>query len=193
MVRIVSALRTFLVLGFGLLAGGIIGGYATSLVYGQREAPRPPPPQVTPTGAPSCPPCPVCPPSRPDLAAQDAPEVDAPEEVPPLEELELPQEAARPGLPASAVRLASTGFQREIAPCIQQARDTALAGTLLLDLTVTATGGIGHIRDVGVVRREGSVEALETCLVEAAGRVQFDWGSGDGESKLRYPVQVGAH
>lgn len=188
MVSVVSALRTFVLLGFGFLAGGLVGGYAVSVVYGDGDRPATTPPQTAP-----CPVCPVCAPQRPIEDPGRTPDEQVePEEIEPPEEIEVPQEATRPGLPASAVRLASGGFQRESATCIEQANAAGTNGSLLLDLTVTATGGIGHIRELGVVKKTGEVGALETCLGEAAKRVQFEWRSGEGESKLRYPVQVGS-
>jgi hypothetical protein len=185
MVSSVSGLRTFLVLGVGLIVGGLAGAWATSAVHGSGGE-RPPGPSS------ACPPCPVCSaekPALPPVPERDVDEIAAEDEP----EVDLPSDPARAGLPASAVKLASAGLQREIAACLALPEVQGEYGALLLDLTITATGGIGHIREVGVVRREGEISRVEACIDEGARRVQFDWGGGDGESRLRYPVQVGSH
>ena len=77
-------------------------------------------------------------------------------------------------------------------PCIATAREAGAAGSLLLDLTVTASSGVGHISSTDIAVRETTDEAIGPCLLEAAERVQFDWPSADGQSQLRYPVRIGS-
>ena len=66
-------------------------------------------------------------------------------------------------------------------------------GTVLLDLTVTATGGQGFISDASMVERSGdavSSSELEHCLLEAARRAKFEWSAEDGEAHVRLPVAL---
>lgn len=181
----VSSLRTFLAVGSGVIAGGILGAYVTTTIYGERVDVPPAPAPVL------CPPCPVCRAVSSSTEAEGlravVPAVD-PDQPPP--EVEVP-EIARPGLPASAVRMASAAFEREVAPCLSGGGGGE--GMVVLELTVTATGGIGHIRELEITRREGMVGEIEACAGEAARRVQFEWPSGDGESKLVMPLKLRSH
>ena len=180
-----SVVRTFVVFGVGIIAGGIIGGYATAVVYGERPTPSL-------AALPACPACPACPsparrpreepgPAEPETAVEVSPS-GAPEEI------DLGSEPARPGLPAQAVRIASAGFGREIQACLTKETE----GTALFDLTVTATSGVGHLREVTLLKADPKLKALEPCFLEAAQRVQFAWPQGEGESKLRYPLVLTA-
>lgn len=94
-------------------------------------------------------------------------------------------------MPASAIQMASAALKRELEPCIKSAEAEGISGTLLLDLTITATSGVGHIQGADVVDTKGAVDGIEECLLDAAARVQFDWTQADGETKLRYPVRLG--
>jgi len=185
-------MRTFLPLGVGLIAGGVIGAYAMTVVYGQHQR-GPEPAKVI------CPPCPACvaPPPSPGVASAGGEDDTTPETGPSPgasatpagpETLDLPTEGRVPGLPSSALKLASSGFTREIAPCLDQARTENMSGSLLVDLTVTSTDGIGRIRDLGVIKADATAAGLQPCLLEAARRVHFEWTNGDGESRLRYPI-----
>lgn len=195
MVGDVSMQRTFGVLAFGLLAGGVVGAYATTTVYGQRSPPPPAP------KAAACAPCPVCPTCPPPVDCAAPPAVGSDEitdlvEAPadPVVGLE-PEIGAQQwrgaGLPASAIGMASKALSREIQPCLQTAREAGASGSMVLDLTVTATGGVGHIRHAEVASSDTEDPDLAPCLIGAAGQVQFDWPDADGESRLRYPVRVG--
>ncbi len=194
MVFAVSALRTFLTLGVGLIAGGVVGAYAMTVVYGQRSTSLepskmqcPPCPACTTAAAP----CPICPAPGDDGTARPAPASPAPDEtVEAIVPETLDAIPRLPGLPASALKLASAGFAREIEPCMEKARTEGLRGTLLLDLTVTSTDAVGHIPAVELVRADPTAAGIHACLVEAAGRVHFEWKDEDGQTRLRFPVQL---
>lgn len=207
MVVVVSALRTFLTLGVGLIAGGVVGAYGMTVVYGQRSSIMEPakmqcPPCPACTAA-SAAPCPICP-SGP--AADLDPGAPLPEDgrtpsgtqaTPGTEETvvaDTPESLdvipRLPGLPASALKLASAGFSREIVPCLEKAQADGLRGTVLLDLTVTSTDAVGHIPLVELVRADPSAADIHPCLVEAARRVNFEWRAEDGQTRLRFPVQL---
>ena len=175
--------RTLLVLAFGLLSGGIIGAYATTTVYGKRQ----PPPKAKALKCPACAECAACPP--PQDCDAPPPVVIADDLAPVIGEgPDEPADPTRPGLPASAIQLASTALARELGPCRTNAQETGAAGTLLLDLTITATVGVGHIRTADVVKSDAG-DAMDACVLDAVARVQFQWAQADGESKLRYPVR----
>ncbi|MFO0725029.1 MAG: hypothetical protein U1E65_14715 [Myxococcota bacterium] len=180
-----SVLRTFVVFGVGILVGGVVGGYATTVVYGER-------PTAVEPKFPACPPCPACPVASPSIA-EESPHPDSPDEVVVApsggpEEVDVGSEPARPGLPSQAVKIASSAFGREIQSCLTK----EVEGTALFDLTVTATSGIGHLREVVLIKADPKLKALEPCFLEAAKRVQFGWSQGEGESKLRYPLMLTA-
>jgi hypothetical protein len=195
MVGAVSALRTFSTLGVGLIAGGVIGAYAMTVVYGPHA-----PIEPTKLQCPPCPACavasaaacPVCPgpddDTAPGASASPSPADTVTAATP--ETLDIPTEPRLPGLPASALRLASAGFTREIAPCLEKARADGLRGTVLLDLTVTSTGSVGHIPAVELVRADATAADVGPCLVEAARRVHFEWRDEDGQTRLRFPVAL---
>lgn len=194
MVSAVSALRTFLTLGVGLIAGGVVGAYAMTVVYGDRSAALDPsrmqcPPCPAIAAAPSPTPCPIRPDDATGPSASASPETVTAEAP---EALEVPTEPRLPGLPASALRLASAGMAREIEPCVTAARAANHTGTILLDLTVTSTGSVGHIPAVEVVRADPEVADLGPCLTQAARRVHFEWRDEDGQSRLRFPIAITA-
>lgn len=189
-------------LGVGLIAGGVIGAYAMTVVYGAHA-----PLEPTKLQCPPCPacavataaPCPVCPAGNDDTAAaggaSPAPGDPAPSPGDTVaagtpDTVDVPPEPRLPGLPASALRLASAGFTREIAPCLEKARADGLKGTILLDLTVTSTGSVGHIPAVELVRADPTAADVGPCLVEAARRVHFEWRDEDGQTRLRFPVAL---
>jgi hypothetical protein len=187
----VSLGRTLLVLAFGLLSGLIIGAYATTMVYGQRTPRRPEPS----TAAPSCPPCPECARCPPPVDCEAPPPVVAADDptgmMDPSGEDPIDPGTRRPGLPASAIGLASQGLRRELAPCRERARAEGISGSVLLDLTITATNAVGQIRSAELLQAVDGADAIGACLIEAARRVQFEWPHADGESRLRYPVRLG--
>lgn len=165
-------------LAVGLFAGAIGGAYAMTIVYGdgpsERIAPSercPPPPPCEP-----CLPAPSCPTAVPMVELDE----DA---LPPVD---LPV-AAEVGLPQSAVNLAMKGFARESEVCRAGA-----SGTLVLDLTVTASTGLGRISGLETVLAEGDARSALPCLEAAAKRVQFEWSAGEGRARLRYPLSLEA-
>ena len=180
--------RTFLVLAFGLICGGIIGAYATTTVYGKRRVAAPQP-------APSCPACPVCPTCPPPVDCDAPPPVVSPTAPArmfddPEDPIPDPGASRRPGLPASAIGLASRALMRAIEPCRTSSTGPDESGSLLLELTITATSGVGHIRQTDVNQSEGDLEVFQSCVLEAAAEVQFEWTGEDGESRLKYPVRL---
>jgi hypothetical protein len=181
-------LRLALAVASGLIAGVVLGAFVTSSIYGTKEEK-----EAAIIGAVKCPPCPTCPaPSVPPKEARED-EEDAPGSLPMktstrAREIELP--TGRPGLPASAIKLASEALRRALEPCIETARAGGAHGAVVLDLVITATSGIGHIRQASMSNIEGAFGGFEGCAIDAAKKVQFEWHEDDGESKLRYPVQL---
>jgi hypothetical protein len=182
-----------------LIAGGILGAYVTSSIYGSKEEH-----EAAVLGTVKCTPCPVCQaavPSPSTLPIKPAPEEDDDNPTPhprtstksgvKSASAEPDLQPGRPGLPASAIKLASEALRRELGPCIETARAADGHGSLVLDLVVTATSGIGHIRSAALASVSGALGGLDGCAIEAAKRVQFAWTEDDGESKLRYPVTLG--
>lgn len=166
-----------LFLGIGLFAGAIGGAYAMTIIYGEPPSERIAPSERCPPPPPCerCPPAPSCPTAVPMVELEEG-------DIVPLE-LPNPQET---GLPESAVSLAMNGFARESSPC----RTEETSGTIVLDLTVTASAGLGRISKLLRVSSEGSADQALPCLESAAGRVQFEWSGSDGRSKLRYPMSL---
>ena len=180
--------RTFVVLAFGLLCGGVIGAYATTTVYGKRQ----PTVTVAPGECPACPACRECP--KP-VDCETPPPVVSADDPPGLleEEYDLGVGGTpKTGLPATAIGLASAAFGEQIGPCMGQARSDAVHGSLLLDLTVTTTAGRGRILNAQIAQSEGPVDELADCVKGAVTGVGFDWPHADGESRLRYPIVVTA-
>jgi hypothetical protein len=179
----VSWLRTFVALGFGLFAGGIVGGYAITVVYGV-GAPRVEKPSTCPPApAPSCPPCELA--ATPDTV-EELPDAGTSTVVLPGYEAPRPK---LPGLPTSAVRLASQGVEREVQACAAGLGQAE--GTVIVDFTITATAGQGFLRAVRVVRTDRRAVDLLECVERGLPKVRFEWGGSDGETRLRYPLLVG--
>lgn len=184
-----EAARLFFAAGLSMLAGGAIGSYATRLIFGGSTENIDP---VTPRQK-ICPPCecPMCPPP-PDCGDVNAvPTSTAPRAILLPEDDEVDRDK-RPGLPASAVQLATKQVREETKACLN-ALQVEVHGTLLLELTVTATGGQGFISDASMIERSGdavSSNDLEHCLLDAARRAKFDWPAEDGEAHVRLPVAL---
>lgn len=166
-----------LFLSLGLFAGAIAGAYVMTVIYGEPPSERiapsercPPPPPCE-----ACPPVPSCPTAVP-MVELDEDDI-APIEVPNTTEA---------GLPGSAVALATRGFAREVESC----RGGEASGTIVLDLTITASAGIGRISAINSVSAEGGGDRALPCLESAAARVQFEWTSGEGRTRLRYPLSL---
>jgi hypothetical protein len=181
-------LRLALALASGLIVGVILGAYVTSSIYGSKEEK-----EAAIIGAVKCPQCPVCPAPTAPLKEAREDEEEAPSGLPVKtstrpREIEVP--SGRPGLPASAIRLASEALKRELQPCVETARAGGAHGAVVLDLVITATSGLGHIRQASLANMEGALAGFEGCAIDAAKKVQFEWHEDDGESRLRYPVQL---
>lgn len=172
-----------------MLVGGAVGAYATRAIYGDSPENIDP---VTPRQkiCPTCE-CPVCPPPPDCGDVNGVPTSTAPRAIL-IPEDEEPDRHTKPGLPASAVQLATGSVRTEVRPCLATI-PYEVHGTVLLDLTVTATGGQGFISDASMVERSGdavSSSELEHCLVEAARAAKFEWSGEDGEAHVRLPVAL---
>ncbi len=178
-----QAVKLLTVAGVSMLAGGMLGSYATSALLGGGQ------PRVSPMPDPA----PVVAECKCD--DQERPPVD------PLESGRLPEglteipgdpgEQALPGLPVKALELARAQAQRELKPCLSSA-DGLSEGTLVLTLTVTATGGQGFIREAAVTASSGDAEWAKDCVIERSRAVRFEWSGADGQQTLKLPIRVGA-
>ncbi|MBK6684336.1 MAG: hypothetical protein IPG45_07670 [Deltaproteobacteria bacterium] len=179
--------RTLFIAGFCLLVGAAGGSLATRALYGDGGGVVVPTPPTRPE-CPICKECPACPPP-PDCGDLGV----VPTETPPPTILgeDGPTPEAKPGLPASVIKPAGTAVEVLIEPCLTAKEAEGLSGTVVLDLTVTATGGQGFISEVLITRRVGAVESVEPCLSDAAKRARFEWSEGEGELKFKLPVKVG--
>lgn len=180
--------QTILAFAAGLLIGGAGGAYAMRLVYGDAPA------RVD-VGAPQnelrlrCPECRACPPPV------DCGELGlVPEAVPstPLSPREVlpPESGGLPGLPPLALKRASEAVRTAVAPCVAQAEELDAHGVLLLDITVTATGGQGFVRTLEAGGRTGAPGPVEPCIIDRAWSARFAWDGDDGVQRLKLPIQV---
>ena len=173
-----EVVRLLAVATVSLLAGGALGGYATNALLdgGQdrvRPMPVPPPPALQ------------CNCETPQQAAVDP--LGAGRIPDDLTEVAAP---ALPGLPVSALNRARAAAQQVLRPCATSS--TAFGqGTLILTLTVTATGGQGFIREAAITGRTGDVSWAEECVMRRTRQVRFDWSGSDGQQTLKLPLQVG--
>lgn len=179
--------RTLFVAGFCLLVGAAGGSLATKALYGDGGGVVVPAPVARPE-CPVCKECPACPPP-PDCGELGVVPTTPP--PPSGEGEEGPPPDQKPGLPASVIKPAGTAVETLIEPCLTAKEAEGLSGTVVLDLTVTATGGQGFISEVLVTRRVGAVDAIEPCLTGAAKRARFEWPTSEGELKFKLPVRVG--
>jgi hypothetical protein len=186
-----AALRVFFAAGLAFLIGGGLGVWATRAIYGEGIAPVDPAP-VRPKPCPPCGECPVCPPP-PDCGDRGLiPTSTAPKAllVPDDDE---PNRDRKPGLPARAIQLATTTVKQSVASCVEEAKRTGAEGTILLELTVTATGGQGFISDAALAGRSEDARntmTIESCVLEGARTARFDWGNDDGEVRFRLPISL---
>lgn len=160
-----------------LVVGAALGSYATAALFGSSETVN-----VNPQKAPPAEPC-RC-------------EIPMPEPVDPLAtsrvgegitEIDAPR---LPGLPRSALELATRAAHEQFGPCATSSAAVG-QGTLILELTVTATGGQGFVKDGGVVDRTGETEWAEQCMMRRLPAVRFEWSGGDGQQTLKLPLRVG--
>ncbi|MEL7367419.1 MAG: hypothetical protein AAFN74_00800 [Myxococcota bacterium] len=173
-----SSVRLLTVAAASLVTGGVLGSYATSaLLGGAAEQVRPAPPPPAPVAECKC--DPIAPPPVDPLANRGLTEG--------LAEIDAP---ALPGLPPSALNRARTEAQRLLMPCATSS--TALGeGTLVLSLTVTATGGGGFIKQAQITDSSGDAQWAESCVMERVRKVRFDWSGADGQQTLKLPLRVG--
>lgn len=183
--------RLVFVSGLSIIAGGAIGAYATRSIYGESAA-LVHPVQIRDRPCPACAECPICP-QAPDCEDRGlVPTSTAPRAIL-LPDTDEPEQK-RPGLPATAIRLASDRVRIEVAACVEESLRTGAQGTVLLELTVTATGSKGFISEANLATRSSgtvSSESIDRCLIEGARRARFDWPEDDGEAHLRLPVRLG--
>ena len=182
MVRAMSSgvARLFAVAGVSFLAGGALGAYATSAILGGGQPPVRPSPQAKAPAEPCrCdePAAAAVDPLGTGRIADDLTEVDAP--------------AALPGLPVTALNRARASAQAQLKPCTTSSVAFG-EGTLVLTLTVTATGGQGFISDAHITARTGDVEWAEPCIAQRARAIRFDWAGSEGQQTLKLPLRVGA-
>jgi hypothetical protein len=184
-----EATRLFFAAGISMIVGGVIGSYVTGLVYGDSPGEIDP---VTPRQK-ICPPCecPACPPPPSCGDLNGVPTSTAPRAILVPEDEEVDRDK-KPGLPASAVQLATSKVRAEVASCFANL-PFEVHGTILLDLTVTATGSQGFISDASMIEKSDDVVSsseLEHCLVDAARRTKFEWNAEDGEAHVRLPIAL---
>ena len=163
----------------GLFVGAVGGAYVMTVIYGEppteRIAPSercPPPPPCE-----ACPPVPSCPTAVPMVEMGE-------DELAPIEV--SPAQAA--GLPGSAVALAVKGFTREVETC----KGGDSSGDIVLDLTITASAGLGRISALSEGSASGMASKAMPCLEAARARVQFEWATGEGQARLRFPLSLDA-
>lgn len=185
-----QAARLFLASGLSLLVGGALGAFVTRSVFGDAVEPIDPRPakEVVCPPVKECAPCP--PPVCADVGAVPTSTRTAPALAPTNDE---PVRDARPGLPASAIQRASQEVRTLATTCVDQAAQAGARGIVLLDLTVTATGGQGWVSEAHVLERSPDARdtaAAEACLVEGARRARFPVAAEDGEARFRLPVRL---
>lgn len=147
------------------------------------------------TACPKCEACPVCP-AAPDCGelgvvptaedTDDLPDVD--DDVNDVMDIDP---NALPGLPPSALKLASDAVIQQIDGCLRQAAGDGERGIVVLALTVTATGGVGFVSDATAATHDGDVTGALECGPRDAQRAKFEWNGSDGRQELRLPIQVG--
>jgi hypothetical protein len=163
-----------------LLLGGAAGAYATRVLYGEPESVAINTPQAA-----ECAPCPVCP-----VCPQPAPLDLIPTSTGTSTTAgAAPVAPSAPGLPAAAIRVANQTVGAAIQPCLTSTMAEGVDGTVLLDLTVTASAGEAVFSEVAFARKVGNVEPVERCLRDRIGSARFAW-HGEGRGKLRLPVRI---
>lgn len=174
--------KLFLVAGASLLVGGGLGAFVTQTIYGG-HAERVDPSPDRPLKCPEPKPC-ICPP--PVDCGENGIVPDGAEPVGEIAAIEVP-DTTRPGLPASALGLATAAVKEAIAPCLIDTE--GLGGNILLRLTVTSTGGQGFIRTAEVTKTSGEVADVPECVSAYARRAKFEFET-EGETQLQLPIKV---
>ncbi len=188
MVLAMAHVGMLVVSGLTFVLGGAAGIMLTRTIYGVEggQVSPAPPPVVAACPPPSCAPCPVC--QEPTETAVVPPPITETATLAAPGPKPLDLGPAKAGLPAQAISLASGAVTGQLGPCLNTPNAN---GTLVLELTVTATGGQGFIREVLIGRRTGNVAPVEDCVLVGAKRARFDWAGADGELKFKLPVRVG--
>lgn len=174
--------KTFFVAGASLILGAGLGAFVTQTIYGgpaERVDPSPERKFVCPEPKPC-----ICPP--PVDCGERGVVPDGAEPVGEIAAIEVP-DTSRPGLPASALKLATAAVREAIAPCLVDTE--GLGGHVLLRLTVTSTGGQGFIRAAEVEQTSGEVADVPECVSAYARRAKFDF-EPEGETELKLPLRV---
>ena len=166
-----------------------MGAYAMSTLYG-RQVPIGQGPAELGEARKSrvCPPCPHCKTCLPPVDCKVAPPVIAPGDETGMMEHQsdvVANERGKAGLSAKAMVLAIKSLNVGVQNCRSSTTAAAWAGSVVLDLTVTATGGWGRISNASVIQTDGQVAGFGQCLINAAGETQFEWTFSDGEGKIR--------
>jgi hypothetical protein len=186
--------RLLATLVFGALCGGIIGAYAMSTLYGRRVSSSRPsdlgPQSPDQLACPLCPKCPSCPP--PVDCKVEAPVIAPGQDTSIMEDLGegLTDVRAKPGLSANAMVLAVSSLKLGVQDCQTSTLASEWSGSVVLDLTITATAGWGRVREAVVVQSDGEVLEFGQCLIEAAQNTKFEWLFSDGEGRLRQAFSV---
>ena len=184
--------RLLLVLIFGLFCGGVIGAYAMSSLYGQRRFAEQSPTELVraqQTSSETCAPCPKCKICAPQNDCEVPPPVVGPvsDSVFPLEETDIAKEKALlNGLPPRVL----SGVVKELSLQLESCRSSSVAEGVIVDLTVTATGGFARISGAILVS-EAENEALVNCFLENYSKPQLPWAGQDGSMKLRQVFNLG--
>ena len=185
--------RLLLVLIFGLFSGGVIGAYAMNSLYGQRRAPqRRPTELVQAQNDPNslCPPCPECKACAPQNDCDVPPPVVGPtsESHFPLEETDGSNKDRVPqsGLPPRVL----SDVVKELSIQLQSCKSSSVSEGIIVDLTITATGGFARVSGADVVN-DAENESLVNCFMENYPRPQLPWPGQEGSMKLRQVFNLG--
>jgi|GEM_PF-5050683 len=184
--------RLLLVLIFGLFSGGVIGAYAMSSLYGQRSIAVQGPKELIRAqnvADETCAPCPKCKTCAPQNDCEVPPPVVGPtsDGVFALEETDISKEKALlNGLPPGVL----SDIVKELSLQLESCRSSSVAEGIIVDLTVTATGGFARISGATLVN-EAQNETLLNCFRENYVKPQLPWSGQDGSMKLRQVFNLG--
>ena len=184
--------RLLLVLIFGLFSGGVIGAYAMNSLYGQNRLQEPRPAELVQFGnesAARCPPCPQCQVCAPQNDCDVPPPVIGPTDGDnfTLDESEVAKDTApQNGLP---VRVLGE-VVKELSTQLQVCRSSSVSEGIIVDLTVTATGGFARVSDAKLVN-EVENSGLVECFMRNYSRPQLPWSGQDGAMRLRQVFNLG--
>jgi hypothetical protein len=173
-----------------------MGAYAMSTLYGRSPDAEPRPSALVAQQLESqCAPCPACRTCAPPVDCDVSPPVIGPQETRHLMELEGQDGVdtpSKPGLPVSALQAAVRGVKSRLETCTSATVAVAWSGSLVADLTVTATAGVARISNARIIQTEGEVDGFGSCFLDAAQAFEFEWPHEDGEGRVRQAFSVQA-